>query len=260
MAVQAADTMTLSNGQVVKGRFNGFANRKFEFKAENGTVISEYPVNVKTIIPEAPLKVSVMLALSNYENVEFSSFDDFTLHLAKDGNNVDERVIMLKQLTVNRPPEDVPPPAPDKPAPVVGSKNGGTAPSGEAREWKRAGKWREIESKDSAIISNGEEVEIEDHLKMGSINIVHFHYPKALVSIREGNYIEALAAKSSNRIVILKILAPDFKAPICEALGIKSLPQFWFYDTRGRLVKKLTDRFTEGDIDGALKQARLGAN
>ena len=129
-------------------------------------------------------------------------------------------------------------------------------PSAPPREWQRSGKWREMESKNASVISQGEDVDVEAYLKKGFINIVHFHYPKALASVREGNYIEALAAKPSNRIVILKVMAPDFKAPICEALGIKSLPQFWFYDTQGRLVKKLTDRFTEGDIDGALKQAR----
>jgi hypothetical protein len=38
--------------------------------------------------------------------------------------------------------------------------------------------------------------------------------------------------------------------------GIKSLPQFWFYSRSGRLLKKLTDRFTEADIDEAFKEAQ----
>ncbi|MEI8140044.1 MAG: hypothetical protein WCI03_09265 [bacterium] len=250
-ALAQADTMTLNNGQVVKGRFMGFTDRKFDFKTEDGAAISEYPLNVKSIIPEVPLTVSIELARSTYENVEFRSFGEFVIHLAKDGKPIDERVIMLKKLTINQSPQD-----------TRINKGRGGAPDESveepAREWQRSGKWREVDPKNSSVISKGEEVDIEDFLKKGFVNIVHFHYPKALASIREGNYVEALAAKPSNRIVILKIVAADFKVPICEALEIKSLPQFWFYDARGRLVKKLADRFTEGDIDGALKLARRG--
>jgi hypothetical protein len=95
-------------------------------------------------------------------------------------------------------------------------------------------------------------------VRKGFINIVHFHNPKLLPSIREGNYVEALAANSSKRIVILKIVVEDFNAPVCVAQDITSLPQFWFYDERGNLVHKLTKRFTEGDIDRAVTQARRG--
>ncbi|MEI7879725.1 MAG: hypothetical protein WCI95_02505 [bacterium] len=255
-----ADTMTLRNGQVVTGRFMGFADRRFGFKPESGPLITEYPVNVKSIVPEVPLKVSAELVRSRYEDAEFRSFDDYILRLARDGEVIEERVIMLKTLTVRRPPEPVSPPVP--PPSTEGSVPGGILKQGDerspsdVREWRRSGKWREVAVKNTLIISNGEVVDIEECLKKGFINIVHFHYPKALASIREGNYVEALAAKTQNRIVILKVFVPDFKAPICEALAIKSLPQFWFYNTQGRLVKKLTDRFTEGDIDEAVKQAR----
>jgi hypothetical protein len=136
---------------------------------------------------------------------------------------------------------------------------GGGASGGEGREWKRSGKWREIDPKNTTVISNGEEVDLDDALKKGFVNIIHFHSPKVLTSVREGNYIEALAAKPSHRLVISKVVVSDFSAPVCEQLGVKSIPQFWFYDAQGRLVKKLTDRFTEGDIDGAIKQARSGA-
>lgn len=246
----AIDTMTLGNGRVVKGRFLGFTDRKFEFKTATGAVVSEFPVNVKSITPDTPLKVTVDLANNHYEDVEFRSFDEYTLHLAREDETMDERVILLKQLVVNRPPEVVAPP-PEPRAPEGGAKEG-------VRDWRREGKWREMESKNAKWISRGEVVDIEEYLRGGYVNVVHFHYPKSLTSIREGNYVEALAAKASNRMVILKIHAQDFDVPICKELGIKSLPQFWVYDAHGRLVKKLTDRFTEGDIDGALKLAKRG--
>jgi len=254
-----ADTMTLNSGQVVKGRFIGFAERKFDFKTEEGGTVSEYPVNVKSIVPAAPLIVSVELTRTNYVNVEFRSFDEFTLHFAKDAVVLDERVILLKTLTVNRAHGRGKPGSADKNPPEREKMEEDPAPP-PPREWQRSGKWREMDPKSNTIISKGEDVDIKDYLKKGSVNIVHFHYPKALASVREGNYIEALAAKSSNRLLILKVVVPDFQQPICESLGIKSLPQFWFYDAQGRLVKKLVDRFTEGDIDDALKLARRGAN
>lgn len=243
-----ADTMTLSNGEKITGNFLGFSERKFTFKSQVGVTLSEYPVNVKSIALTAPLKVSVVLMGSQYEDVEFRAFDEYTLRLAKDGEALDQRVILLKSMTVAPPPpvseENIDRKEPKTPA--------------EAREWARSGKWREMESRNTTVISRGEEVVIEERLKKGFINIVHFHNPKLLPSIREGNYVEVLATHSAKRIAILKIVVEDFNAPVCVALDIKSLPQFWFYDDQGNLVLKLTKRFTEGDIDKAVTQARRG--
>jgi thiol:disulfide interchange protein len=58
-----------------------------------------------------------------------------------------------------------------------------------------------------------------------------------------------------NRVVLLKVVVQDFKAPILTALNIQGLPQFWVYNAQGKLTKKLTDRFTEGDIDAAIREA-----
>jgi hypothetical protein len=244
-----ADTMTLSNGEKIDGNFLGFSARKFSFKSQAGVTLSEYPVNVKAITLTSPLKVSLVLMNSQHEDVDFYAFEEYTLRLAKDGETLDQRVILLKSMTVVAPP----PPAPEEEV----NRKEARSPE-EIREWQRSGKWREIEARNTRIISKGEEVDIERRVRKGFINIVHFHNPKLLPSIREGNYVEALAANSSKRIVILKIVVEDFNAPVCVAQDITSLPQFWFYDERGNLVHKLTKRFTEGDIDRAVTQARRG--
>ncbi len=254
-AVQA-DTMTLASGQVIKGRLTGFDERKFTFQDEDGLDVSEYPINIKSIIPSAPIKVTANFIRKQYEDAEFCGYENFNVRLTNGKAAIMERVIMLKELKVNRPGEPGKLKSSVKADAAQKIKTESTEPVAPPREWQRSGKWREMESNSPAIISQGEDVDIDNFLRKGFVNIVHFHYPKDLASVREGNYIEVLAAKPANKLVILKVVALDFKAPICDSLGIKSLPQFWFYDSRGRLVKKLTDRFTEGDIDGALKQAR----
>jgi hypothetical protein len=40
------------------------------------------------------------------------------------------------------------------------------------------------------------------------------------------------------------------------ALELNSLPQFWFYSRSGQLTKKLIERFTEADIETAMKEAQ----
>ena len=117
-----------------------------------------------------------------------------------------------------------------------------------------------MEEDQTSVISHGEEVDIDAFLKKGYVNIVQFHYRKSLASVREGNYIDAIAAKKTNRLVVLKVVVSDFNSPICKALNIQGFPQFWFYNMQGRLVKRLTDRFTEGDIDAAIKDARRGGS
>lgn len=252
-----ADTLTLSDGQAIKGKLAGFAGRKFEFNAADGSVYSGYPVDIKSIVPDAPVKVSLKFALKQYDPAEFIQYDHNTMRLKKNGQLLNEPVFMLMSMRLpssglEKSPErvsgetdtvDVAPPEVDQEA------------EQKPREWQRSGKWREVETDQSTVISRGEEVDVESALKKGVVNIVQFHYPRSLASVREGNYIEALARRS-NQVVVLKVLVPDFRAPICTALGIKGLPQFWVYNPQGKLVAKLTDRFTEGDIDQAIKEAR----
>jgi hypothetical protein len=106
------------------------------------------------------------------------------------------------------------------------------------------------------VISRGEVVDVEAAIRKGNVTIVHFHYPAAHSSVRQGNYIETIVGKSMGRLRMLKIEIPGWDAPICKALELTSLPQFWFYDARGVRVRKLTARFTEADIDKALLEAR----
>ena len=255
VSLAGADTLTLQNGQAIKGRLTGFSGRKFTFAKADGSTYSGYPLDIKSIVPEAPLKVSVKLSIKQYDSAEFIQFDQNTLRLRKNQQTLSEPVMFLKTMQCMAPAD------PDRPPPTETNGSDPTSPRldmeevPKLRDWQRTGKWREMEEDQSTVISRGEEIDIDAALKKGFVNVVQFHHPRSLTSVREGNYIQALASKRSNRVVLLKVVVQDFKAPILTAQNIQGLPQFWVYSAQGKLIKKLTDRFTEGDIDAALKEA-----
>lgn len=257
VSLAGADTLTLQNGQAIKGRLTGFSERKFTFAKADGSTYSGYPLDIKSIVPEAPLKVSVKLSMKQYESAEFIQYDQNTLRLRKNQQMLAEPVMFLKTMQCNAladPDRDRPPPAETNGSdPMSPRLDAEEAPR--PRNWQRADKWREIDEDRFMVISRGEEIDIDAALKKGFVNVVQFHHPRSLTSVREGNYIQALASKKANRVVLLRVVVQDFKAPILSAQDIQGLPQFWVYSAQGKLVKKLTDRFTEGDIDMAIKEA-----
>ena len=250
-----ADTLTRNDGATASGSFQGFADRQILFKDEDGNPIRAYLVDVQSLVLDAPIKANVETITRQYDAVVFHKLDHNMLRLRKDGSLASEPVYMLKRLDVLGPvtPAPATEPAAVDPAGVPRAVAPSRQPA--VRDWKRAGKWRELDDDKSIIISHGEEIDIEASLHKGVVNVVHFHYPQAMASTRQGNYIQGIMTRHANRMVVLKIVTPDFNAPICNALKLKSLPQFWFYSPDGRLVKKLVDRFTESDIDAALKEA-----
>ena len=256
-----ADSMTLQNGTSIRGSFQGFSAHQFQFKSQDGAVRSEYGVDVQSLVLDAPVRATVMTSVQRYEDVVFSRYDHKMLRFRKEGQAFNESVTGIKGISVIGPAAiEV------APAPVAVRETGATDAAGvprlvapsqapATRDWQRSGKWREIDDDKSIVISRGEEVELESLLRKGVVNVVHFHYPQAMSSVRQGSYIQGLMARHPGRVVVLKVIARDFNAPVCRALNLKSLPQFWFYSSDSRLVKKLTERFTESDIDAALRDA-----
>ena len=86
----------------------------------------------------------------------------------------------------------------------------------------------------------------------GKANVVHFHVEDGPSSQRQGNLAERLCNDSRGKVVYHKItVTPDDAT--CQKNRLESLPQFWFYDRSGKLVKKLDKRFAEEDITQAFK-------
>jgi hypothetical protein len=90
----------------------------------------------------------------------------------------------------------------------------------------------------------------------GSVTIVHFHMADVVSSVRQGNYLKEVADRSNGRIVYERITLNGWQDPVVARYALRSAPQFWFYNRGGELATKLTERFTEQDLDDALRQAR----
>lgn len=305
------DQLIRNNGEVVEGRFAGFAKHQWVFTTDDGNEVKEFSSNIKRIIVNPAPTVSVELVNERLDSVLFKGYDKFAMSFQGASGNVNSPATLLKSMTViggeaeempvpesapkaapepvpkaatepapkvapERAPTPAPEPAPkavsesapvpywDPPATPVeqivktvpGAKAMMPKPASGTREWKQTGKWRELQVSGAHVISeSGEDVDIESQLKKDVVNVVHFHYAAAHSSVRQGNYLEVLARKSNGRVVIHRIVVPGWNAPVCVAKGVKSLPQFWFYNREGELSSKLTDRFTENDIDTALKKA-----
>lgn len=215
-----ADDLTLLSGQVVTGQFAGFKNHRFIFQESGGAERQEFAAGIRSLKVMTPVKVSAQLMTQKLDDILFAGYEKFNIRLIRNGREYSEPATLLKQMDL-------------------------------AFDVQRT-----AESPGVYVISHGEDVEIESALMSGRINVVFFHFPEAHSSVRQGNYVELLARQSRGRVVVLKLVIPGWTAPVCKARQLTSLPQFWFYSPSGRLVKKLTDRFTESDIDDAFKETR----
>lgn len=286
--VACADQLILANGQVVEGELKGFSKSQWLLTTPEGKEVREFSANLKRVVVDPAPTVAVEMVNRKHESVLFKGYEKFLLSLEGDGGPIRVSGAMLKGLTILSRPEpgaevveqDPPvvveegraPEGAEKPrpvveppgrpieqvarsvpvaAPMIQSAKRGT------RDWKQEGKWREMQTPGLRILSQGEDIDVESQLKEGVVNVIHFHYAPAHSSVRQGNYVETLARNSRGRVVVQRIVVPDWNAPICTAKEIKALPQFWFYSRSGKLSSKLTERFTESDIDTALKKAQL---
>lgn len=250
-----ADTLTLKDGTAAHGSFQGFAAHQFQFKTQDGSLRREYGADVQSLVLDAPVRAVIVTSGGKYDDVVFSRADHNLVRFRKEGQSLSEPIMVLKGISVIGPAV-VETAAPTPAVEATGIPRLVAAPKAPvARDWKRAGKWREIDDDKSIVISQGEAVDPDEKVRKGYVNVVHFHYPPAVSSIRQGSYVQGLLARSHGRMVVLKVIAEDFNAPVCKSLNLKSLPQFWFYSPDGRLVRKLTERFTESDIDAALREA-----
>jgi hypothetical protein len=264
------DELEFADGQTVKGSFVGFRDHRFLFKTADGRDVSEFAAKIQGIVIDKPRFVSAQFVTKKFDRVQFKGYRGFMVRMTNEDGALEEPVTLLKRMELVEgaetsetpaavgiqepsPPRQAPTAMPTRVAPRSEPTTGATPAGG--RDWKRSGTWREVDGPGAVTISHGEEVDIDKALQKGVVNVVHFHLGTIHSSIRQGNYVETLAAKSKGRVVVRRIKLPGWEAQICAAKGLNSLPQFWFYSRSGQLVRKLTERFTEADLETALKES-----
>lgn len=90
-------------------------------------------------------------------------------------------------------------------------------------------------------------------LPTGRAAVVHFHMESVVSSQRQGQYARTLAAKHD--AAYLRLQVRDWTDPVATRYQITSAPQFWFYDKEGRETARLTERFTDSDLEQAFRDA-----
>jgi hypothetical protein len=219
-----ADTLEPSAGAAVEGFFLSYDKGKINFMGKDQKTRHETPSGVKKLTLDKPLKGSVESKMKRgaKEDVTVSGFEQGCFLVQRAGK--DEKIPLQTISALH----------------VDAMANNRTMD--------------QLAERDN-VISQGEEVDLKNAVEQGKVTVIQFHLPGALASEREGNYLDTLEKRNAGKLVVKRAVVKDAGAPIAKQYDLKTFPQFWFYGRTGQLVTKLTDRFTETDINEAIKKA-----
>lgn len=113
---------------------------------------------------------------------------------------------------------------------------------------------REKERRRSAQVRSPRSDAVENRLVPGKAAIVHFCLPDIQASSRQGALARSLCERSRGRAVYVEVVLDGLESPLARRYELRSLPQFWFYDVRGKVRRQLSERFTEADLEQAMAQ------
>jgi len=215
------DTLTVAGGEEYHGLFEGFRNGRCYFRAEDGRIIRLMLSRVEAVALNPSARVSVKPR--GRKRIEDLKLEYYKRPSFVFSGNAGEMKMPGAQVTRI-----------DTLLDFTRVMRESTAPPERIRTTS----------------------DIEKAIQPGVVTIVHFHMPSVMASVRQGNYVASLAKNSKGRIKLVKFEFTNWKAPVLKRYNIKSLPQFWFYNRRGKCARKLVDRFTGDDIDRALRAAR----
>ena len=81
----------------------------------------------------------------------------------------------------------------------------------------------------------GGEVNIEEYLIPGKINVIDFYAEWCSPCRNITPYLEELDATRED-LVVLKINIKEWDSPVCQQYGINSVPNFMIYNEEGKLA------------------------
>jgi len=222
-AEAAVDVIEVMGKTRHEGLFQQYDSSRFIFKTRDDKLLRQMRTSVTSLELDPPPSVSVELkgGKDSPTGLRLKSYSSGTFTFDQNGRpfTVPETRVASIQVW-----ESVRMLDPEQPAPSAAAADPGSEP-------------------------------LESRFKRGAVNIIHFHKADVVSSVRQGNYLQEVAAKSRGRVNVIRVEVTGWIAPIAVEYGITSAPQFWFYGRSGRLSDKLVDRFTDQDIDRALEKA-----
>jgi hypothetical protein len=226
-----ADELTLGD-RSVKGVFTGFAKGQFRFQTWDGQTVAEKALNVRRLVLDKPVSITLdTRSRKEPETVQLKGYESGQFRIVRGGRDAVERESQVQSVTVRQSEQAF------------------------TEYMERAQKAQEDAPGPEARIPE----QLEDLVEMGKVTVLHFHQPDSVTSTRQGSYCRRLATDSHGRIVYKRLALTGTDDPAVARFGLTTLPQFWFYSRSGKLVTKLTDRFTPADFQGALDAARKGS-
>lgn len=220
-SAQAADILTLASGESLQGAFTGFRGGQFHF-AEDGEADRKFPqIKVAALSLSPPVSVNLK---------------------RRGGRN--ESGITLT--AYNKPHFQFS--GPDGALNLAGAQ----VASIEVLDTFARAMQHQTErdrADQAAVASEGRLV-----VPTGQVTVVHFHMESVVSSMRQGHYAQTLAGK--HKIAYVRVDLTGWTDAIATEHHITSAPQFWFYDREGRVTQRLTDRFTDVDLETAFRKAR----
>jgi len=217
----SADKLTLKDGTSVSGTFEKFNAGCIHMKTADGQAFKESLAKIESLAMDPVTTVNAKpRAKKRMENVKFKGYQKPKFIFEEGGKEV---LVSGSEMSMIEIGLDF----------ARAMQIASTAPADEA----------------PAVNMN-----IEEQIKPGSITVVHFFCPELRPLQQPDNYIVRLSEEKKIELVQVNIGAWD--SPAAQKHGIKSLPQFWFYDKAGKSFTNLVDRFTLTDIDNTIKAAK----
>jgi hypothetical protein len=222
--VCAGDVLSTGSAKY-EGIFEGFAGNSFSFRAaKRANTLKQHVGSVKSLTMASPAKVTYILnGGKKPEDAVLTGYEKSNFVFEKDGQEL--RIPAVKIREIKMPFFD-----PDR-------------IDAQAVETTR-------------IISTGGEVDIAPLIKKDTVTILHVHSDEVAQSVKLCNFIDKLGSDSHGKVCVLRASIPLGDCDFTRQYKITSIPQFWFYNGRGELVKTITEMFNPGQFDAALKQAR----
>ena len=213
-----ADVLQLKTG-TQEGVFSGYSKFRLRFQAWDGDKVEVYePAKINKLVLDKPLKVQVVLTRAPKKTIPavLKGFNNMKFTFEMEG---EEKVLHYNQI----------------------GKIDYTVSIGEFMK-------RRDEAK-----NGGPQVSVKEMIEEGMATVIHFHCDDGPASQRQGNLCERLCKESKGKAAYKRIVVKDLNDPLAKRYKLQSLPQFWFFTPKKAVFVKLSDRFTEEDIEKALK-------